>query len=250
MRSVRDELRQVVGSFDPQSREYWGRVADLVARRVPPEMAGHARLGVGAVGAAVGFFFREVAAIVPAVLEARRVRAAIDRERDRGGLPEEFARYRALPKDGLKDALKIEVARREQFTRKAQAYLMAVTLGTSFTIGVIGILAKAPSLPPGPVVGFKVVLVGLVLSLFMSAVAALWVIAPSEAYDLFMQERTAPTGDAEADDRDEKDRIIRLVLFNQAYSLVSAAYLSASYAGMRNGVWLVVAVLVAAILLA
>lgn len=250
MRSVRDDLRQVVESFDPQSRAYWDRVADLVAQRVSPEVAGHARFGVRAVGVAVGFALREVASIVPGVLEARRVRAAIERERERGGLPEEYTHYRALPKDGLKDALKIEVARREQFTRKAQAYLMAVTLGTSFTIGVIGILTKAPSLSQGPVVGFKIVLVGLVLSLFMSAVAALWVIAPSEAYDLYMQERTVPTGVAEADDRDEKDRIIRLVLFNQAYSLISAAYLSASYAGMRNGVWLVVAVLIAAILVA
>ena len=169
MRSVRDELRQLVESFEPRSKEYWLRVGGFVARRLPPGAAIQARSGFGAAGracgAAAGFFLREVVPIVPGIREGRRYLRAIARERGRDEVPEEFRPYEELPRDALKDSLKIEVSRREQFTRKAQAYLMAVTLGTSFTIGVLGVLGKAAVAPPAVLVPLKVVLVGLVLSL-------------------------------------------------------------------------------------
>lgn len=50
--------------------------------------------------------------------------------------------YMALTIADLKESHKAALALREQLQRRAQGYLMAVTVATSFTLGSTGLLAK------------------------------------------------------------------------------------------------------------
>jgi PIN domain nuclease of toxin-antitoxin system len=93
------------------------------------------------------------------------------------------------------------LARREQFNRKAQAYLMGVTVATSFAVGILGIYVRAGA--GGVPLALKLILLGAVISLVMSAVSALRVIAPSEAFDLYLQARHIVP-------EDEKEGLARL----------------------------------------
>ncbi len=63
-----------------------------------------------------------------------------------------------------------------------------------------------------------------------------------EGWDLWLQERYP---DLEEDV--QKTQLLKLTLLNQAYNLIAARYLSASYIGMRNGVYLVLGFLMWAI---
>jgi hypothetical protein len=156
-------------------------------------------------------------------------------------IPEHAQHCMELSTDDLRDAHKLEVGRREQFARKAYAYLMGVAIGISFAIGMLGLAARSPTAAPMSV-PIRVILVAIVLSLFMAAIAALRVIAPSEAWDLWLQERHP-----KMEEDVQKKQLVKLTLLNQAYNLIAAHYLSTSYIGMRNGVYLVLGLLVWAI---
>jgi hypothetical protein len=245
MRSVREEFRRLIDTFDPKSREYWRKVGETFLGLLPDDhveaargLAGWlSRLGRGG----LGWFGRQIAPLLLSLWFSRQIHAAMDAAKGDYEIPDYAADRLQLSKDDLKDAHKLEVTRREQFTRKAQAYLMGVTVGTSFVIGMLGLWARAPEwVNSHPVVTYslRAALLLVVLWLFMAAFAALRVIAPSQAYDTWLQERLI-----DADEEDTKKQLVKLILLNQGYNLIAANHLQASSVGMRNGVILVFIIL-------
>jgi len=248
MSSAKDDFRRLIKTFKPSSQEYWQDVGRSLfgATREEHERKAQAALGV------IGLFFSwlwslflsHLLPIVGCFWFERRLRPAIEQGKQDYEIPEHAKGYLDLSKDELKDSLKIEIARKEQFNRKAQAYLMGVTLASSFVIGVLGVYAKSggSSLP----FELKVVLLCLVFSLVMSAASALRVIAPSEAFDLYLQARHVLTDDDKSEL--EKKQLLKLTLLNQGHNLIAVTYLTASFRGMRNGLILVTGVLAWAII--
>lgn len=243
MPSASDEFRRLLREFSPQSRDYWQDVGRTLFGYVPEEhqqqvlsAIERARRAVRAVGE---FLLSNLIPVVECVRLERRLRPEIERGGEDYDIPPHATGYLVLSKEDLKDSLKIEIARKEQFNRKAQAYLMGVTLASSFVVGLLGVYAKGGGAMPW---GLKVALVLLVVSLVMSAASALRVIAPSMAFDLYLQNRL-PEVDDNPDDF-EKRRLLKFVLLNQGHNLIAVTYLTSSYRGMRNGLFLITGVLI------
>jgi len=245
MRSAREEFRLLVDSFEPRSREYWRQVAATLLGWVPQDAgvtSNHAMAVVRFISATLGVVFREVIPIASSLRFDYCLQPAIDHAKTSYDIPDHALPCMELAKEELKDSLKLERDRHERFVRKAQAYLMGVAVGVSFAIGMLGLLAKGGALletARGMSLLIKALLIAVVLSLFMAAIAALWVIAPSEAWDLWLQERRS-----ESDPEFEKRQVLKLALLNQGLNLISANHLSTSYTGMRNGMFLILFLLV------
>jgi hypothetical protein len=249
MPSPPDEFRRLLREFSPQSRDYWVEVGRTLFGAVPEGHQQHLRTAYGrARGTATTaweLLVSHLAPVVECVRLERQLRPEIERGKEDYEIPEHAAAYLALSKEELKDSLKIELGRKEQFNRKAQAYLMGVTLATSFAVGLLGVYAKGGgAMPPG----LKAVLVAVVVSLVMSAAGALRVIAPSMAFDLYLQNRLVEAVDVR--DGFERRQLLKLTLLNQGHNLIAVTYLTASFRGMRNGLVLVTGVLIWAILAA
>jgi len=241
MRSAREEFRNLVDTFEPKSREYWQKVGSTILGLIPIKDAEAVRGFVNKcwryLKAWGGFLLRETLPLLTSLWFEYRIKSAVSVAKQDYEIPEHAQQCLELSKDALKDAHKLELGRREQFTRKAQAYLMGVAVGVSFAVGMLGLFARAHPAASVPVM-LKIFLGSGVLSLFMAAVAALRVIAPSEGWDLWLQERYA-----EPEDELQKKQLLKLTLLNQAYNLIGASYLATSYIGMRNGVYLVLCLL-------
>jgi hypothetical protein len=247
MRSAREEFRSLIDTFEPKSREYWQTVGSTLLGLIQKEDAESARSGFkkswGILKAFGSCLLREIVPLLPSLWFEHRIKSAVRTARDDYDIPEHALPCLELSKDELKDAHKLELGRREQFTRKAQAYLMGVTVGVSFAVGMLGLSVKVHPAEAIPLI-LKIALGVVVLSLFMAAISALHVIAPSESWDLWLQERYAG-----AKEDLQKKQLLKLTLLNQAYNLIAASCLSASYIGMRNGVYLVLSLLMWAIVI-
>jgi hypothetical protein len=241
MRSPVDEFRRLVETFDPKSREYWEHVGQTLRGLIPPKEMKLVHSCLGRLWSAIYVgkvvLLGQVAPLIPSIWFSWHLKPIIQSARVDYELPEHAQVFTELTKDELKEAHKLELGRREQFNRKAQAYLMGVTLSTSFAIGMLNIMTRAQTASSSPSwlsVVLRMALGIVVISLFMSAIAALKVIAPSDVFDMWLQERHI-SPDAEM----EKKQLIKLTLLNQGYNLIAANYLSASYIAMRNGVYLI-----------
>ena len=170
----------------------------------------------------------------------RRIRKHADDALDADSRP-----YLAVRIDALKESHRAALAMRDQLQRRAQGYLMAVTVATSFCFGVVGLLSKGTSNPATApnhhAWEMRIALFAVLGSFFMSALSALSVLGPSRLYDLWLRSRL-PT-----DEEQEKTNLIRFIKLNEAYAMAYECQLRGSYVTMRNGVVLLFVVLVMAV---
>lgn len=142
--------------------------------------------------------------------------------------------YLALGMPDLKDSHRAALGLREQLQRRAQGYLMAVTVATSFALGSLGLLAKVQG---GSVDAVHLssttrwTLLFVLASFFMSATSSLRVLGPSQAYDLWLRSHMPNDEDS------KKANIIRFIQLNEAYAMIYSYQTRCSYIGMRNGVF-------------
>jgi hypothetical protein len=251
MPSAWDDCRRLLDSFEPRSREYWSEFVVTVRGHMPGSLS---QLPASELRRAVRWLWvctdRLILSQTVPALSCLSIHWTISKriksERESFDLSEEMRMYVDLTLEDLRDSHKIELARREQFQRKAQSYLMAVTIATSFVLGFLGLALKSQSTSDASAhipLAVKVLLLVGVGSLVMSAFTALRVIAPTEAFDLWLQARSVNESEEQ-----QKGRLIKLIHLNQAYSLIAAPYVRASYVGMRNGIIVVTFLLVALIL--
>lgn len=141
--------------------------------------------------------------------------------------------YMTLELSDLKESHRAALALRDQLQRRAQGYLMAITVASSFTLGALALLVKVQSGEAAPVhlSGItRVILLTVLGSFTMSAVSALRVLGPSEVYDLWLRSQLPN------DPEQRKANLIRFIQLNESYAMAYAYHTRGSYVGMRNGV--------------
>ncbi len=141
--------------------------------------------------------------------------------------------YMMLELSDLKESNRAALALRDQLQRRAQGYLMAVTIASSFTLGALALLVKAQSGGSTPVhlSGLTRAMLLTVLGSFtMSAVSALCVLGPSEVYDIWLRSHMPN------DPEQKKANLIRFIQLNESYAMAYAFHTGGSYVAMRNGV--------------
>lgn len=153
---------------------------------------------------------------------------------DHAGAPlGEDAVYMELDLNDIKESHRAALSLRDQLQRRAQGYLMAVTVASSFSLGMIGLLVKAKPVNGDFInvsIPARIMLLAALLSFFMSAVSALRVMGPSEVFDLWL--RSHFPNDLEQ----KKVNYIRYIQLNEAYAMIYACHTRGSYISMRNGV--------------
>lgn len=158
---------------------------------------------------------------------------------------DEDAAYLALDVSDLKESHRAALTLRDQLQRRAQGYLMAVTIASSFTLSALALLVKVQA-GRSELVHLsemtRVILLAALGSFMMSVVSALRVLGPSDVYDLWLRSQFP------SDPEQKKANLIRFTRLNESYALVYACHVRGSYLAMRNGVLLVFAWLAALIL--
>ncbi len=153
--------------------------------------------------------------------------------------------YLSLNLEQLKESHHAALGLREQLQRRAQGYLMAVTVATSFTLGAVALLAKRMHVQGVALhwssFAVSFMLFVILISFGMSAWSALRVLGPSKLYDLWLRSRLPNQIDQ------EKVNLIRFTKLNEAYAMAYEVQLRGSYVAMRNGVLFVFAMLALAI---
>lgn len=177
---------------------------------------------------AVPFVYRseEVATI------RSRIESQKDKEQRGQQLPHGWVKYERLTRAELGDSLRSELARREGFQRRAQAFLGTVAVMSAFTIGMVGLLRNA-SLNTVPLTVLSVSIFATLAYLGGGAWFALGIIRPEQVYDLFLQNRV-PDSDPLTEEQ-LKRFIIHAIHMNQAYNLIFASYSERAYRSVRNG---------------
>lgn len=162
------------------------------------------------------------------------------------GPPGSHLQYRVLDIARVRDAHRLEVQRRDQFTRKAQGYLMGLTVMSSFSLGAIALTIRASSVPEARHLGghwaFAAGLLATIVSFSMAAFSALRAVAPSRVFDVYLDNFL--DGPTPIDEASEKLLFLKMIALNQAYNLILAACVKACYIAMRNGLLLLAALLV------
>lgn len=141
--------------------------------------------------------------------------------------------YVELDIKDLKESHRAALGLREQLQRRAQSYLMAITVATSFSIGVVGVLSRIGSAAHAPNNLdwlIKCLLFAALISFFMSAFSALRVLGPSDLYDVWLRSQIPSDLDQ------QKANVIRFTQLNEAYAMAFEVQLRGSYIAMRNGV--------------
>jgi len=188
-----------------------------------------------------GWFVDQLMPILRALWVRRTFGARIAESKAAAHPPDSHLAYLSLALPQIREAHRIEIQRRDQFTRKAQGYLMALTVMSSFSIGAIALTVKAASSsstvqqPSGPSLSwtFWVGLLAMIASFTMAALSALWAVGPSEVFDVYLP---ALVEDGKpVDDERQKSLLLHMIALNQAYNLILAAFVRAAYIAMRNG---------------
>lgn len=140
--------------------------------------------------------------------------------------------YLVLESADLKESHRAALSLRDQLQRRAQGYLMAVTVASSFSLGALALLTKLPGGAAGPPhlsVFTRVILFAVMASFLMSALCALLALAPSEVYDVWLRSQLPK------DPNLQKSNLIRFTQLNESYALAYGYHVRGSYVGMRNG---------------
>lgn len=148
-------------------------------------------------------------------------------------LDKTWHRYRKLPLADIKEALKIELSRREAVQRRALAYLATVAMASAYSLGTASYL-RSSSLTPwlwAPVV------TGALLYLAGAIKSTLAVVAPDVVYDYFLHLRMRD--DAALSECEQADVVLRQIQGTQAQLLVFSYRSERATRCLRNGVLLV-----------
>lgn len=177
--------------------------------------------------------------LFPCLIQDFRLRHRIRKQRDTS-LDCNAQAYMALDLEALTESHRAALSLRDQLQRRAQGYLMAVTVATTFSFGTVGLLSGNASIvttPPPPGWITALFLFAVLLSFFMSTVSALRVLGPSNLYDMWLRSQLP------IDPEQKKANLIRFTQLNETYVLVYECQLRGSYIAMRNGVILLFAML-------
>lgn len=156
----------------------------------------------------------------------------------------------ALSVKDLEDAHKIEMQRRDDFRKQAQNNLIAITLSITFVFGTLQLTSRAPdpnNLHTMFALLVKLIILGAVMSFFMSASASMKIVGPTRVYDMWLQtrghsyRRSSPEADTRA-------KYVKIIILNQANNLILANYSRTSYVGLRNGLYGIGIVLIISVL--
>jgi hypothetical protein len=140
--------------------------------------------------------------------------------------------YRELGEARLEKSLRGEHMRREQFHRRAQAFLGSMAVMSAFTIGGLGLVRAEKHGLPSWVLAIS--LLCTLLYLAGGAWSALMIISPSQLYDLNLQNQM--DGSTPLDESERIDLLIVLVKLTEAQNLILAMLSERAYRFMRNGV--------------
>jgi hypothetical protein len=155
-----------------------------------------------------------------------------------------WEKYLALDVSALQDSLRAELSRREAVHRRAQTFLSSIAVMTAFTIGATNSLRLSHH-----VISPWLMASGIAFAFFYLAGGgwyALATIRPGPLYDLFLTNRM--NADQPLDDNERKGMLLYLVQMNQAYSLIFATLSERTYRCIRNGVIVLVTVLLMIVL--
>ncbi len=150
-----------------------------------------------------------------------------------------WEKYRCLDKDDLRDALRAELARRDQLQRRAQTFLGSIAVLTAFSIGIVGALRSSNFILP--VWAIAIPTLPTLLYLASGAWSALEAVRPGTLYDVWLQSRI--DGKEKLDDKTMLDRLIWIVHITQAQNLITAILAERTYRSVRNGLFCLVGVL-------
>lgn len=133
----------------------------------------------------------------------------------------------------LKESHKAVLSLREQLQRRAQGYLMAVTVASSFSLGALSLLTRVQN-ASGPHLSMscisRAMLLAVLISFFVSAMSALFVLGPSEVFDVWLRSQLPK------DENRQKADLIRFTQLNESYTMAYGHLARYSYNTMRNGV--------------
>lgn len=182
-------------------------------------------------------FLRQVIPYFFCVWIGWRLGRRIAQEEATPALNAEMEEYMSLDLASIESAHRLELERREQLRKNAQANLAAVTVALTFIFGVFGVVSNQYLDPPSQWLGWLVRAVGAfgVLSLLMSAMSAVRALAPSRFYDMWLQTHLSSAGRM-TPEGERKAKLIKAIFLNQGHTLIIANHSSASSTGMRNGV--------------
>lgn len=155
-------------------------------------------------------------------------------------LTDEMRSALVLDEETLRETHRFELARREQLQRRAQSYMVAVTVATSFTLTI---LAASRSADFQLRFGGRVALFAVLYYLMLCGLTALHVIAPSGAFDFHLQQRVQ----LKQADLDVKHCLIKYTYLNQNLVMALAAWSDVSRTALRNAL-LIIAMILAALI--
>ncbi len=170
-------------------------------------------------------------------LEWWRLGRRIAQEEATPALNADMEQYMSIDIAAIEAAHQLELSRREQLRKNAQANLAAVTVALTFIFGVFGVVSNQYLEPPSERLGWLVRAIGAfgVVSLLMAAMSAVRALAPSRFYDMWLQTHLASAGRM-SPEGEKKAKLIKAIFLNQEHTLIIANHSSASSTGMRNGV--------------
>jgi hypothetical protein len=166
-----------------------------------------------------------------------RLRRQIAVEEATPALNADMEEYISLDMASIESAHRLELERREQLRKNAQANLAAVTVALTFAFGMFGVMTNQYLEFPKEWFGWFVRGLGAfgVVSLLLSAISAVRALAPSRFYDMWLQTYKNSAGRQTAEG-EKKAKLIKAIFLNQGHTLIIANHGSASSTGMRNGV--------------